>query len=289
MMYRYHRSRGKLHGVPAQKREKKRFSKQRGVWAGGKGVQWAGPVLRATKILFFALPLAGIAGAGWWGWNAVVNGVRHTTLFTLQEVRTVGWERPEKLEALEHLRSSPSGSSLLDLDLVSLKGTLLGEPWIREVNLRKEYPDTLSVRVTERRPVAVLAGRLVEAIVDETGTVLEERPNGGEIPNSWSQLPVIHGIEAISLRDGGSAAVQRFGAALDVLRAASSSEVPGLDLDVSQWDDVRVRRHGYWIRFGEGSFDEKWRRFLSVENEIERRHEGVQEVDLRFPAQVVVR
>jgi cell division protein FtsQ len=258
-------------------------------WARRKGVQWTGPALRVTKILLFTLPLAGIAWAGLWGWNAVVNGVRHTTLFTLQEVRTVGWERPEKLEVLERLRSSPSGSSLLDLDLVSLKGRLLGEPWIREVNLRKEYPDTLSVRVTERRPVAVLAGRRVEAIVDETGTVLEEWPNGGEIPNLWSRLPVIHGVEGISLRNGDSGAVQRFGAALEVLRAAPSTVEPELDLDVSQWDDVRVRRNGYWIRFGEGSYDEKWRRFLSVENEIERRHEGVQEVDLRFPAQVVVR
>jgi cell division protein FtsQ len=218
-----------------------------------------------------------------------MNGVRHSSLFTLQEVRTVGWERAAKLKALERLRYSSSGSSLLDLDLVSLKGSLLGEPWIRDVNLRKEYPDTLSVRVTERRPVAVLAGRQIEAIVDDTGTVLEEWPNGAQTPNPWSHLPVIHGVEASSLRDGDSAAVQRFGAALDVLRAASSSAEPGMDLDAGQWDDVRVRRNGYWIRFGEGSIDEKWRRFLSVENEIERRHEGVQEVDLRFPAQVVVR
>jgi cell division protein FtsQ len=201
----------------------------------------------------------------------------------------VGWERPEKIEVLERLRSSLSGASLLDLDLVSLKGTLLAQPWIRDVNLRKEYPDTLAVRVIERRPVAVLAGRQVEAIVDETGTVLEQWSNGGEIPTQWLRLPVIHGVEPISLRGGGSAALQRFGAALEILRAASSSADPALDLDVSRWDDVRVQRHGYGLRFGEGPFDEKWRRFLSVESEIERRHEGVREVDLRFPDQVVVR
>lgn len=254
----------------------------------GKGVQWARPVFRVTKVCLYALPLVGVVGAGLWGWNAVTDGVRHSSLFALQEVRTVGWERPEKIEVLERLRST-SGFSLLDLDLVSLKGTLLAEPWIKEVNLHKEYPDTLSVRVIARRPVAVLSGRQIEAIVDETGTVLEEWPNGGEIPQPWSRLPIIHGVDATSLRDGGSAALQRFGAALEILRAAPSSADPGLDLEVSRWDDVRVQRHGYWLRFGEGLFGEKWRRFLSVENEIERRHERVREVDLRFPDQVVVR
>jgi cell division protein FtsQ len=289
MMYRYHRSRKNLNRSPAGGRGKKGASKHRPVWTRGIAGQWLGPISRVTKIFLYALPLAGVAGVGLWGWNAVTSGVRHSSLFALQEVRTVGWERPEKIEVLKRLRSSLSGASLLDLDLVSLKRTLLAQPWIRDVNLRKEYPDTLAVRVIERRPAAVLAGRQVEAIVDETGTVLEVWSSGGEIPNQWSRLPVIHGVEPISLRDGGSAALQRFGAALEILRAASSSADPKLDLDVSRWDDVRVQRHGYGLRFGEGRFDEKWRRFLSVESEIERRHEGVREVDLRFPNQVVVR
>lgn len=288
MIYRYHLSRKKLNRPPAGGRGKKGVSKQRLGWMRAMGGQWVEPIFRCKKIFLYALPLAGVAGVGLWGWNAVTSGVRHSSLFALQEVRTAGWERPEKIKALERLRSS-SGFSLIDLDLELLKGTLLAEPWIRDVNLRKEYPDTLAVRVTERRPVAVLAGRQAEAIVDETGKVLEQWPNGGEIPYPWSRLPVIHGVEAGSLREGDSAALQRFAAALEILRAASSSTDQGLNLEVSRWDDVRVQRHGYWLRFGEGRFDEKWRRFQSVENEIERRHEGVREVDLRFQDQVVVR
>ncbi|HUK56711.1 MAG TPA: FtsQ-type POTRA domain-containing protein [Nitrospiria bacterium] len=287
-MYRYHLSRKKLNRSSAGTREKTGvLRKQRSGWR-GIGSQWSGPVFRVTKLLLYVLPPAGILAAGVWGWNAVTNGMRHSNLFALQEVRTVGWERPQKIGALERLRSS-SGASLLDLDLVALKGALLAEPWIKDVNLRKEYPDTLSVHVTERRPVAVLAGREAGAVVDETGTILEQWPNGGEIPFHWSRLPVIHGLEAASLRDGAADAVQRFGSALQILRAAPSSADQGLDLEIGRWDDIRVQRHGYWLRFGEGSFDEKWRRFLSVAGEIERRHEEVREVDLRFPDQVIVR
>jgi len=288
MMYQYHLSRKKLNRTPAKGKGKKSASKHRLVWMREVAGRWVGPNSRVPKILLYALPLVGVIGMGLWGWNAAINGVRHSSLFVLQEVRTVGWERPEKIEVLERLRSS-SGSSLLDLDLVSLKGRLMSQPWIRDVNLRKEYPDTLAVRVIERRPIAVLVGRQVAAIVDETGTVLEAWPNGGKIPDPWSRLPVIHGMEPGSLREGGPAALQRFAAALDILRAASVSAEPLMDLDIGRWDDVRVQRHGYEVRFGEGRFEEKWRRFLSVENEIERRHEGVHEVDLRFSDQVVVR
>ena len=118
---------------------------------------------------------------------------------------------------------------------------------------------------------------------------MEAWPNGGEIPGPWSSLPVIHGIEAASLRDRDPAAVKRFSSALAILRAAPAAAGRDLDLDVARMDDLRVQRHGVWLRFGSEPFEEKWERFLSVEGEIERRHEGVQEVDLRFPEQVIVR
>lgn len=223
-----------------------------------------------------------------WGLNTVRQAMMHSSLFELREIRTLGLERLNEGDLLERLRPS-SGKTLFDLDLASLQGTLLAEPWIKEVNLRREYPNAMSVQVIERHPVAVLAGRQVEAIVDETGAVMEAWPNGGEIPGQWSSLPVIHGIEAASLKNRDAGAVKSFSSALEILRAAPETVGQGLDLDVGRMDDPRVQRHGVWLRFGSGPFDEKWERFLSVEGEIERRREGVQEIDLRFPDQVIVR
>jgi cell division protein FtsQ len=223
-----------------------------------------------------------------WGLNTVMQVTMHSRIFELREIRTLGLERLNEADVLERLRPS-SGRTLFDLDLISLKSTLLTEPWIKEVNLRREYPNALAVQVIERHPVAVLAGRQVEAIVDETGAVIEAWPNGGEIPGQWSSLPVIHGIEAAFLKDRDPGAVERFSSALEILRAAPETIGQGLDLDVGRTDDLRVQRHGVWLRFGSAPFDEKWERFVSVESEIERRHEGVQEVDLRFPDQVIVR
>lgn len=301
MMYRYHRSRRELNRPPAR-REKNRVWKGWRAWIPGShgrrdswipkgfpgGFRYRLRISRWTKgSLYILTPVVALTLAAW-GVNTARQAMTHSGIFKLREIRTLGLERLKEGDVLERLRPS-SGKTLFDLDLVSLEGTLLTEPWIKEVNLRREYPNALSVQVIERHPVAVLAGRQVEAIVDETGAVIEAWPNGGEIPGPWSSLPVIHGIEAASLRNRDAGAVKSFASALDILRAAPATVGQGLDLNVGRLDDLRVQRHGYWLRFGSAPFDEKWKRFISVEGEIERRREGVLEVDLRFPDQVIVR
>lgn len=303
MIYRYHRSPRRLGRPSARRRNEGWAAKIRRVWGWGRpgdgrgswfpsgfsaGFRRRAPASRMTKgFLYVLMPTVALALAAW-GANTVMQSVKHAKVFKLRAIRTAGLERLNEADVLDHLRPS-RGRTLFDLDLVSLKGALLTEPWIKEVNLRREYPDALSVQVIERHPVAVLAGRRVETIVDETGTLIEQWPNGGEIPSQWSSLPVIHGIEAASLRDRDSGALKGLSAALEILRADPTAVGEGLDLDVSRMNDVRVQRRGYWLRFGTEPFDEKWHRFLSVESEIERRHDGVREVDLRFPDRVIVR
>jgi len=299
MIYRYHRSRRELSRPTSLRSEKtkglkgwmRRFQEGRS----GRRESWLPAGFRTrtrmsgwAKGLFYGL--AGIAAVAILvgGGVAATRTMRQSNLFDLREIRTVGLERLAESDVLERLRPI-SGRTLFDLDLASLRGTLLNEPWIKEVNVRREYPDALAVQVIERHPVAVLAGRQMEAIVDETGTVIEAWPNGGEIPGQWSDLPVIHGIESASLKDNDPDMMNRFLSAREILRAAPPVVGRNLDLDVSRREDLRVQRHGYWLRFGPSGFGDAWERFLSVESEIERRQEGVREVDLRFPDQVIVR
>jgi cell division protein FtsQ len=253
-----------------------------------KTTQWAISRPRMAKAVLYLVAPGVVIGLAVWGGSVFMRSVRHSVFFELREIRTAGLERLKKSEVMNHL-PTPSGKTIFDLNLASLQGALLTEPWIKEVNVRREYPDTLSVRVVERRPVAVLAGRPASAIVDDTGSVIEQWPSTEEIPSAWAGLPVVHGIEAAALRRRDPRAVTGFSAALEILRTPSLEPGEDLDLDVGRIDDVRVQRHGYWIRLGGLPFDEKWHRFFSVENEIERRHNEVREVDLRFPRRVIVR
>lgn len=287
MNYRYHRSRRELNRPPSRREKNGAWKK----WIPRKfpgGLRSPARMSRRARgSLYILTPVVALSLAAW-GVNAVMRAMTHSEIFELQEIRLLGLERLDEGDVLKRLRPS-SGKTLFDLDLDSLQGALLTEPWIKEVSLRREYPDALSVQVTERHPVAVLAGRQVEAIVDETGAVIEAWPNGGEIPGRWSSLPVIHGIEAVSLKNRDAEAVKSLSSALEILRAAPGTVGQELDLDVGRMDDPRVQRHGVWLRFGSAPFDEKWERFLSVAGEIEHRREGVQEIDLRFPDLVIVK
>lgn len=58
----------------------------------------------------------------------------------------------ELLTALEPWRSK----NLVLLDLAPVAERLAREPWIERVTLAKRFPDRLSIRIVERRPIAVL-------------------------------------------------------------------------------------------------------------------------------------
>ncbi|MBI3609324.1 MAG: FtsQ-type POTRA domain-containing protein [Nitrospirae bacterium] len=296
MMYRYHLTRKGLGRQRPRGREEEFAPRGRPApmrrSGGGRRARWSGRTVRITQGLLYTMTVVGLLVLAVWGTNTATHSIAHSNVFEVREVRAAGLERLNETDVLKRLRPS-SGTSLFDLDLAALRERLLAEPWIKEVTLRKQYPDTLSIRVVERRPVAVLAGPASSALVDATGAVMVEGPDPARVSGPWLFLPVVHGIERMSLRDRDPGALRSFSAALEVLRAippmGDGDVHGGLDMDVGRWDDVRVLRHGYRFRLGAGSFDEKWQRFRSVETEIERRYEEGREIDLRFPDQVIVR
>ena len=83
-------------------------------------------------------------------------------LFSLQRFEIAGNERSrteEILSALETWR----GRNLVMLDLAPVAERLAKHPWVERVTLSKRFPDGLSIRIAERRPVALLRenGRLL--------------------------------------------------------------------------------------------------------------------------------
>jgi cell division septal protein FtsQ len=76
-------------------------------------------------------------------------------LFTLRRFHISGNERARTEEILTALAPWKAGN-LVTLDLPPLATQLQRLPWIERVTLAKKFPDGLSVRVAERKPVALL-------------------------------------------------------------------------------------------------------------------------------------
>jgi cell division protein FtsQ len=83
-------------------------------------------------------------------------------LFSLQRFEIAGNERSRTEEILAALESW-RGRNLVMLDLAPVAERLAKHPWVERVTLSKRFPDGLSIRIVERRPVALLRenGRLL--------------------------------------------------------------------------------------------------------------------------------
>ncbi|MFQ5349580.1 MAG: cell division protein FtsQ/DivIB [Thermoanaerobaculia bacterium] len=113
--------------------------------------------------------------------------------FHLRTIELSGTERVSRQWVDE--RVAPlEGRHLLRLSLADLEAELAGHRWIAGVAMRKRLPDTLAVRIVERRPAALLRrddglhyvdhdGRLIDRYDAGTGPtdlLLVRVPAGGE-------------------------------------------------------------------------------------------------------------
>jgi cell division protein FtsQ len=115
-----------------------------------------------------AAGLAGLIAAGFW--TAAAAG--RSPELSVSRIRVEGNERLSEGEILEAL-GLHSESNILNLDLDSLKHQLLRSPWIKDVQLTRVLPATLTLRVVERTPVGIAV--LDELyLMDEQGHFLDE-------------------------------------------------------------------------------------------------------------------
>lgn len=212
----------------------------------------------------------------------------YSSVFQVQHIETAGLNRLLEKDLVSLVGVNPS-ARLFDVDLEGVKDRLLSHPWIREVQVRKTFPDTLKIRVSERRPMAFVEEGDRRVLVDETGKVLEELSSTEE---EGAVLPILLGIEIGALQRNEHDQYLVFQRAVDLIKIMEpeSQTVPGaLKIDVRRGKGIVVERNGYRILFGQEGFQKKWERFLSVETDMYMRKIDIKEVDLRFPGQVIVR
>ena len=183
----------------------------------------------------------------------------------------------DELRSISGIRRN---ASLLTLSTRQVSEKLLGSPWIKSVGVRKEFPDTLSVTVSEVVPFALLDanGRLF--IINEKGDILEEL-KGNTIPF----LPIITGNPAQE-RECFSEALILAKAMIDM---GMSSERDQIEIVLSKPHELTSIIDGMTVKIGVGEYREKLERLVELEEDIQRRKIMVDYIDLRFANRVVVK
>jgi len=235
---------------------------------------------RAVLVAGLAVLLAGSAAAAW-------AAVQRHPRFLVTRVVLTGVPEPHRNE-VEALSDPWIGRPLLAVDLDEAIAELSSRPWVARAAARRVVPDTISVAVEPRAPVA-LARRGEELwTVDQDGRWLATFAGGAGAPR-------------FVVLDPGGAATPDEGVALGAkLLARLAAEDPGLLARVSE---VEVLPAGFAVvdaparlrlLLGEdalapGKAFARWRALLALAPELGRHGLLTGEVDLRFENRIVLK
>jgi cell division protein FtsQ len=117
----------------------------------------------------------------------VVSALTAWSGLAIEEVNITGQSETSEVDVLEQLAIGPF-PSLLTFDVDAARERLEALPWIEQATIRKLYPDTLRVALTERQPFAIWQDGARVALIDKTGRRIS--PTIGE---RYARLPMVVG------------------------------------------------------------------------------------------------
>ena len=129
---------------------------------------------RAAGLLFGAAVLLIVGGC--------IHYVVHLPLFPLREIRFIGHMGHVTSEQIAAVVARELRGNFFTADLTQVRSAFEKLPWVRKVNVRRQWPDRLEIVVEEHRPLARWGST---ALVNAHGEVFEAAIN--------STLPVFYG------------------------------------------------------------------------------------------------
>jgi cell division septal protein FtsQ len=230
--------------------------------------------------------LVGVLGFGLYRAAGLAAAAESLTITRITVTGANRMSAGEVLALLDELR----GQNMVTTNLEAWRRKLLASPWIADAAMRRVFPGTLSVVVSEREPLGI--GRIGDALylIDRRGAIIDEfGPTYAEF-----DLPIIDGLAAAP---GGS------GALVDERRAALAGRLlselqrrPDLGQRVSQVDvsDVRdaaviLKDDTALIRVGDDRFVERVQAYLDLSPRLREQVPQIDYVDMRFDERVYVR
>ena len=235
-------------------------------------------VLVALRWMGAVTGLAILVAAGFW--TAAAAG--RAPELAVSRILVEGNERLAEGEILEALGLHP-GSNILSLDLETLKQQMLVSTWVKDVELARVLPATLTLRVEERVPLGIAAvDRLY--LIDGDGVFLDEMGPGYRDLT----LPVVSGL-ADERGEPISGRRELAGRVLTALGTDDGLESTVSEIDVSAGaDSIRIllRRPALAIICQETDLVPRLREIVPLTEEIRSRFPSVSAVDLRFQGRV---
>jgi cell division protein FtsQ len=202
-----------------------------------------------------------------------------STVFPVRHIAFAGNKHltDNELKALSGIRLN---ECLITISNTKISLKMLKSPWIRSVNVRKEFPDNLAITIKEAEPFALLNMNEHLFLVDENGKLLEELKDDA-IPF----LPVITG-DPYKEKKGFTEALNL----IKLLNAKGfSSEKDHIEIIAHKPHELSLDMDGTIVKIGNGGYEEKIERLVRLEEDIKHMNIPIDSIDLRFENKAIVK
>lgn len=214
-------------------------------------------VKRFLKVLWTTVLLVGLCGSGY----AFLDYVKTSPSFNVRNVRVTGTQLLDKEYVFE--QSGITGNeNILAFDAAPVKARVEALPYVKSCRVNVSFPDTITLSITERSPVASLILNTRSYELDAEAVVLrefavDEAPSAPYFTNveGLDFVEVGQPIDHPALRSA-MIAWSEF-SATNMAESATISEISPL-----AEDDIRMYFEDlpYEIRWGRGAFNDQARR-----------------------------
>ncbi len=217
----------------------------------------------------------------------MVEAVRSHPVFSIRNVVVEGADYIEPEEIIQ-TADIPRGENIFDFDIAAIAEHLETSYAAEDFVVYKKLPDTVAIKVRERKPVALLNANKIIG-VDENGVPL---PHVGA--SYVETLPIISGISSVeALSD--SSTLERLKSGIALLGAISEKS-PGVygrisEVDVSSISDMGITLldNGLQVIIGSDDWNEKVPKLEDIIGRVGRQMEAVRAVDIRFGDKLFIR
>ncbi len=210
------------------------------------------------------------------------------TFFKLERIE-VSRMRQLSRDEIVSLTGAKLGDSLLKLELQHVAEQLEKNPWIEKLKVRRRFPGTLSIEITERVPVAIVnMGYLY--YLDAKGEIFKPLTEGDRL-----DFPVLTGITEEDLLKDADGTKQMLTTALgimDLLKKGSVfrlSDVSEIHLDKGYGFTLFTAQGGIPVKLGNSDFEGKLARFSRIYQQLTTQITSLEYVDLNYADKIVVK
>lgn len=245
-------------------------------------------IRRAARTVGCLAAIVALGYGSYFGYRYFSTLTLDLTLLRVEKFEVVNARRLTREEVME-LAGVKEGDGMLSLNLRAIGDQLRKNPWLEQVKVRRYFPHTLSIELSEREPVAVVNMNYLY-YMDRNGEVFKPLTQGDSL-----DYPVVTGMseEELGKDPAGSRAALRSAVEMIALLHNGTDlrldDISEIHLDKGYGVTLFTANGGVPIKVGNDNFAAKLARLGRIFSELQGQIATLDYIDLNYTDKIIVK